>query len=428
MLNRTVAPPAKALRPVKLPAYQTATLTNGMQVYFLPFGDVDVIDVQVLFRAGKHVQPKIGVAGYTARNLQEGTKSFSSLELSKALDRNGAWLSYHLEEEGLAFSLATVTANLAESLPCLMSVLMEPAFPEDEFEKMRQRSLQKIQIDSQKTTYQARRHFGHLLFGPEHPYGGHFGAEEVKAVNLDDLKAYYDTYLHPGNAQILVIGKFEQETVLRLLEQHFGALSLKAAPDINLLDLPTAHNASGRHHIEQAGMQSTIRLGHRAIPRSHPDFYPLQVVNTILGGYYGSRLMKSIREDKGFTYGIYSGLIGQRKDGYLVVQSDLANEYVEAAITEVRRLMQELREKAPDQDEMEVVKNYLLGQSINRRETPFQMGDILRYSLTNGISFDEIDRRFEVIQELKSADVPVLASKYFQPEGLLEVVCGTALT
>lgn len=425
MLNRNIPPIAPPFTHKPLPDYTCRELSNGIKVYIMPFGTVEVVEIQAVFRAGKSFQSQNGVANFAVRNMPEGTKSYTSLEISQKLDNFGAWLNHEVEDQSISFSLATLSLHLSDTLPLLAEVLLEPAFPESEFQLLKTRTLQRMQVNAEKTTYIARKNFDELLFGKHHPYGMHFGEEELEPLQLDQLKAYHADYLYPGNFSLIATGRFDEDKVLAMLEKHFGKLPVRPAN----VEVPASATAApvlktGRHFFEKAGMQSTIRLGYQGIPFSHPDYYGMQVVNNILGGYFGSRLMKNIREEKGYTYGIYSAWLGRRHDGFFVVQSDVGNEYVEPTIHEVKSEMHLLVDKGVEAEELELVKNYMLGKSISQRETPFQLGDLVRYSITQNISFEEIDRKYDIIRDITKEEIRSLAEKYLKPDQMLEIVAG----
>lgn len=425
ILNRHLPPLASPLKQVNLPAYSQKKLSNGIPVYMLNYGTAEVVQVKMVFKAGSAYQQKVGQANYTARNMQEGTMSYSSLELAQKLDGYGAWIGHEIGESSVTMQLTTLSNRLSQTLPLLKEVICTPIFPEEEFEKMKQRNLQKLQVSSQKTSFHARRNFGHYLYGKNHPYGIHLGKSELEQLQLEDLTTYYQKYIQPSNAFFIVVGQFEEEQVINQLENHFS-LSQKHEfiSEISNVLSATISSHSGRRHHKIEGMQSTVRLGHLGFKRSHEDFYAMQVVNTVLGGYFGSRLMKNIREEKGYTYGIYSAWISYKYRGHFVVQGDVGNEYVENTIEEVKKEMKKLMETTMSQEELDLVKNYLLGKNISQRETPFQLADIIRFSVVNGISFEELDRKFQVIQSIQVEDIQQLAQAYLKPENMLEVVAG----
>ena len=423
MLDRSKPPIAGPFFHRPLPTFHQALLSNGIKVNLLPFGNLDVIEIQLVFRGGKNYESQTGVARFTAANLAEGTKSYSSLELAQQLDKFGAWINKQAGEESISVNLATITSKINETLPLLAEVAFEPTFPVHEFDMLKQRTMQKMHISEQKTAPKAQRAFNQLMFGKQHPYGRFYGKNELETIEIGHIRQHYEKYIYPGNAEIIVTGKYKELELLKLLEDTFGKLPIKK-PVLSFEGTVDASSAKGRHYIEHEGMQASLRIGHPGMKRAHPDYYRMSVVNTLFGGFFGSRLMHNIREEKGFTYGIYSGWMASKHGGYFVVQTDVGNEYIEPTIHEIKLEMRKLIEQGVEEAELQLVKNYILGKSISQRETPFQLGEILRFSIMHGISFEEIDRKYEVIAQMQPADIGLMAEKYLHPDNLLEVVVG----
>lgn len=428
MLDRNKAPKASMLVPSPLPAFKTAKLNNGTEVHMLQHGTVEVAEVQIVFKTGTAYQDKIGQARYTASNMAEATASFTNQQLAEKLDDYGAWISNDTAQEFISMNLTSLERHLPHTLPLLQEVLMAPAFPEAEFNNMKARNLQKLQVESKRKTYIARKEFGHLLFGTDHPSGASIGPRELNDLQLTDLHAFYQKHLQPGNWFITVVGRFDEENVLKQLDELFGNQALHANGELKSRALTTPIlNGKGRHLFREEGMQSAITVGHLGFKRNHPDFDGMNFVDTLLGGFFGSRLMKNIREDKGYTYGIRSGWVAGKHTGYLIISSQVGNEYAENTIDEIRKEMQKLRVDLCSTEEMDLVKNYMLGSSISQRETPFQLGSLIRFSIIHEIGFDRLNQKNANILNLTSYDVLKLASEYLKPDDLLEVVCGTPI-
>jgi predicted Zn-dependent peptidase len=424
-LNRHLPPPVRPAVYRPLPPYRSLFLRNGLPVHLLPHGEVEVCELMLVFKAGDAYQPYPGLADYTVRNLVEGTRSYTSDTLAQKLDEFGAWLHHDVDNEYISVNLSGLTRHLPGTLPLLAEAAFFPAFPEQEFQQMKQRALQKLQVSAQKTAWVARRQFNHLLFGPEHPYGIHLGPEEVGNVAHEDLLQYHAQYFHAGNAFLVVSGQYEEGPLMGLLEQYLGGLPA-GAPNLarSAAEGKPYRNLRGRHHFPVEGMQSSLYIGRPGLERSHPDFYAAEIVNTLLGGYFGSRLMKNIREEKGYTYGIHSIWGGLKHGGFFRIQTDLANEYVEPALAEVYREMERLASEGADAAELELVRNYLIGRNGGQRESAAQMADLLRFSISQGLPFAEMDRRFEVLAQMKPEEVAPIAQRYFRPGDMLEIVAG----
>lgn len=428
MLDRKKAPKASMLAPSPLPAFKTVMLGNGTEVHMLQHGTVEVAEVQIVFKTGTAYQDKVGQARYTASNMSEATASYTNQQLAEKLDDYGAWISNDTAQEFISMNLTSLERHLPHTLPLLHEVLFAPAFPEDEFTNMKIRNMQKLQVESKRKTYLSRKEFGHQLFGQDHPSGAALGPRELKQLQLADLHSFYQKHLQPGNWFITVVGRFDEENVLKQLEELFGTQTLQGNGGlISRAATTPILNGTGRHLVREEGMQSAITVGHLGFKRSHPHFDEMTFVNTLLGGFFGSRLMKNIREDKGYTYGIRSGWVAGKHTGYLIIASEVGNEYAENTIDEIRKEMSKLRVDLCSTEEMDLVKNYMLGSSISERETPFQLGSLIRFSVIHDISFDQLNQKYANILKLKPYDVLKLASEHLQPDNLLEVICGSPI-
>lgn len=427
MLNRTIPPIGKVFQNIPLPNFTLAHLSNGVPVYMIQYGTVEMCEVQAIFKAGAGYGDKVGVSDFTPRNMSEGTKHYTSLAFSQALDNYGAFLEYEEGNEFISFNLTTLSHLLGKTLPLMQECLVNPLFPETEWEKLKSRTLQKLQVSQKQTSYKASKEFPKLIFGANHGYATTADIPEIQAIERNDLVAYYEKYLHAGNLRFAVTGRFDEADLMRTLEAQFGSLPILAKnEEISATTLPVHTSVGGRYHFEvEGGVQSSIRVGHLAFSRLHPDYDKMELVNTILGGYFGSRLMKNIREDKGYTYGIYSGWGSYLNSGVFSVQCDVGNEYIEDTLFQIKKEINALITDGVTAEELDLVRNYKLGQSINQRETPGQINKILRFSLVYGISFAQLDQKYENFNLLKPADISALAAKYIQPENLIEVVCGS---
>lgn len=429
MLDRSAQPAIQPFSPTALPRTHIEYLRNGIAVHLVQYGTTPVIELQAVFRAGRSYEERVGEAGYMAAMLTEGTARHTGLQLSQALDAAGAWISPDTDAEYLGISLTTLPKHLHTTLPLLHDVLLEPTFPKMEWDQMKRRNLQRMQVDARRTAYLAGRKFRHQLFGATHPYGMHIGAGELAELELSHLTAYHSNYLGLNNVRFVAAGSFDEKELLRELDQQFGSYSIDKAPRLTSLaqgSVPMGN--SGRHHLPLEGMQSSLRLGHLGFPRSHPDYYAMNLVNTLFGGYFGSRLMRNIREDKGYTYGIYSAWMSEAYDGYLLITADVGNEYVEDTIAQVKIEMRRLMDEPVPADELELVKQYITGESLRKRETPFQIAELLSFSLMNNLDFSELNKRYEIIHALTVEDVQRLAQTYYKPDNLLEIVCGGEAT
>ncbi|MEM7035562.1 MAG: pitrilysin family protein [Bacteroidota bacterium] len=430
MLNRSVPPPAAPMKKIPFPTLQHQQLDNGVPVISVPFGTQEIMEVSLVFPAGRSFETAPGIATFTGKMMQEGTRQFTGLEFARKLDHYGAYIHVDTGYETAAFCLTTLSRHMAATVPLLAEVVVAPIFPDKELEKLRNRTLQHLDVEEKKTAYNARKEFNRLLFGQEHPYGRTPEKEDVSAIDVAQLKAYHARNYNLRNAFIVVVGRYDEAKLLPILNAAFGAaafVSEDAFVDLagsRALKLTEAR-PSGLHYFEKSdSMQATVRVGHAGFSREHPDYYRLQVVNTILGGYFGSRLMKNIREDKGFTYGIGSAWLSMKYSGIFLIQSDVGNAYIEPTLKEIAHEVNRLIHEGVGEEELSLVKNYMLGRSASARETPSQIANLIRNTRANGVDISQLDEKFDIVSSVTTADVKQLAEAYMRPEQMLQVVCG----
>ena len=399
-------------------------------MHYVPFGSQDVLDLRIIFPSGKAFEKGNGVAGVVSSMLQEGTTSFTGFQLAQKLDEYGSFIDYSSGFETTTLRLTTLGKHMGAIMPVFREVALEPTFPEGELEKLLERQKQGLEVDEQKTAYIARREFNRLLFGSNHPYGRPVFREDLDGIQRYQLEAFHKSRYDLSAAVIVAAGGVDENRLKQLLEQNFGEVSLDNGYRGLETELLSGENATetgmnGMHYFERSdSMQATLRVGHVAFRRNHPDYHPMQVVNTILGGYFGSRLMRNIREEKGYTYGIGSGWVSMRNSGIFIIQTDVGNQYIRPTLSETKKELNLLIEKGTSQEELDIVKNYMVGKSVSAREMPSQVSESLTSAVINGLDFSVLDQKFDRIMSVTTADVKRLAEQNMQPEQLLEVVSG----
>jgi len=427
-INRTIAPQAGAMHISAFPDVIKDELQNGIPVYIIPFGREDLIELQFVYKAGHAYETKTGLANLTARMMQDGNRSYDSLGFAEILDFYGASLDIESGYESSSFSLVTLTRHLDKTIELMQEMLYHPSFPVKEFQLHIQRSLQQIQVEEQKTSYIARKHFATHLFGSAHPYGAFTGKEALQQIEHADLSGCYHTYFRPGPESIICAGSFDRETLMDTLNNTIGKMSYHTSSLRSAAADTLFTSKVGYHSFPvKDSMQSSIRAGLPSIARSHADYYRLQMTMLILGGYFGSRLMKNIREDKGYTYGIGASLNGLKHAGYCSIATDVAHEYVKPVIQEILNEIAKMKSEPVSLEELDTARNYLFGVYMGKRETLFQIGEQVKNAYVNGLNLQDMNRVFIEIQHLTPEDIQICARKYLNTENLLWVVAGTSL-
>jgi zinc protease len=420
-INRLQPPKIAALSPPPLARFEKITLSNGIPLFIIPYGNQPVAELQVVLHLGHCYENLPGLASFTSQLTREGVKGKSALEIEEALDWHGASLGIESGYEITTFTLSVPSKSLMPMIKLLFEVLFSPTFPEAEYRLHKARLLQTLQVQEQKTSWQARRLFNQYMFGSAHPYGVTVTKNEIENITLEAVKNYHNQYFQPGNCMLFLAGQYELQPILELLEQSFGKNPL-IVPEPAPMELTS--QVGLRVYEMPENLQSTLCLGHLAFERNHPDYHKMRFVTTILGGYFGSLLMKNIREAKGYTYGIYASWACRKRAGFLIISADVANAYVAPTLEETRREIQKMQNELLSEEELMVAKNYTLGRYIDSQETPFQVADIIKNIILNQLPLEDMQNGFEQIQAMQAQEVMELSQRYFLPEKMLTVIAG----
>lgn len=425
-LDRSLLPEIKPIEEFTISApLQSVLLPGGVPLYYLNQGDQEVIRIDLMVSAGKWQQKKSLISSFTNLMLKEGAGGISGKEIAERLDYYGAWLQC---SDGYHYSYLTIyslSKFFKESLELLLLMFREPDFPEDAFEAVRNRYKQQSLLDHEKVQYLANKVFGEKLFGASHPYGRSADPEDYDRISIEDLKQFHGQYYRFDQLKIILSGKVSEEQIA-YCGRIFPTVDHSVASTIEVEEESFIRpNAGEKVLVEKAGaLQNGIRMGLPVVNRSHPDFPGLRVLNTILGGYFGSRLMSNIREDKGYTYGISSGIVSLRHAAYLSISTQTACEHTEALIREVYREIDRLRTEYVPAQELEMVRNYMLGDFVRSLDGTFSLIDAYISLLATDMETDFLYRQVEAVKSITPEEINSLAQRYLHKDWI-EVVAGT---
>jgi zinc protease len=414
---------------VQLPTIQKRQLSNGLPVWLVELHEVPVAQINLVVLRGSGDDPagKFGVATLTAAMLQEGAGARSSLELADAIDFLGADLTTTAGFDSSAVRLHAPVARLAEALPIMADVTLRPTFPREELERLRQERLTGILQARDNPVNINAAAFPHVLYGPGHRYGtpANGTAATLKALTIDDLRAFYASAFQPANSALLVVGDVTMEKVLPLLESSFGAWKT-AGPAAQQRALPAVPELTARtvYLVDKPGApQSQVRIGWVGVARSTPDYFPIQVMNTILGGAFSSRLNLNLREKNGYTYGASSGFDMRSSAGPFVatagVQTDKTSEALKEFFNELNGILQPV-----PADELTRAKNYVSLRFPAGFETTVDISRRLEDAIVYRLPDDYFARYVPNIEAVTAADVQRVAQKYVNPNRSVIVITG----
>ncbi|WP_162910685.1 M16 family metallopeptidase [Hymenobacter oligotrophus] len=423
MLNRQLAPPTRPIGRVALPTATVTQLPNGARLHILPHDAQPVVRLQVVLPAGRWYDPLPGVSLLTARTLLDGTRTRTARQIADEIAFYGASLECDQGFDRATLTLYCLSRHLEKLLPLVHDVLLNASFPDKEIEQLKTRTVQNIRVERQKTSYLASERFSQNLFGPKHPYGRPFSEESFQLLSANEARSFHGQAYDLSIAELFLCGDVYDDHT-HLIHSLLGKSNTSAL----LVDKPTSQGEaqSTRNDYVPVGgsIQASLRLGRTWPSPLHSDTHKLQFLVKVLGGYFGSRLMKNIREDKGFTYGIYASINHREHGSNLLIGSDVNAQNAEAAVTEIYHEMRKLQEEPVPADELETVRSYILGKFLNELGTIFEQADKYRTRILLGLPIDFHARFVADVETVTAKELQALAQTYLSPVELIEVVAG----
>ena len=424
MLNRTIAPNIKdAIEfDLHLKPYEKFILDNGVEVYAIDAGAQDVLQLEMVFNAGNSYETNNGVAAATSYMLKNGTSKKTAFEINEHFEYYGGYCNRGCQNETASISLHTLSKHLSVLLPVIKEMITDSIFPEEELAIFKQNSKQKLSVSLQKCDFVANRLIDAYLFGKDHPYGKYLVAEDYEALTTAQLKNHFQQYYLNGQCVIFVAGKLPED-LFKQLNDQFGKLALKPGnKELIKTDIEPASTKKYRILNDAEGVQGAIRIARPFPNRHHPDFMKMMVLNTVFGGFFGSRLMSNIREDKGYTYGIHSYVQNQFHDTALIISTEAGKDVSEATVEEVYNEMKILREELIDEEELLLVRNYLIGNILGDLDGPFHIIGRWKNIILNNLDEQYFYDTINMIKTITAEDLKELANKYLNPEEFYELV------
>ncbi len=425
MLDRTQAPIVRMPEEVQLPGYQKHCLDNGIPVYEVHLGTQEVVKLELVFNAGRPFERKQLVARATASLLREGTATYSGSEIAELFDFYGCSLSLPFNLDTANVVVYSLSRYLDQVLPLLQDILEHPSFSAAELEAFVQRKQQLLKEDLTKNEVVAYRTITELIFGSEHPYGYNSVEQTYAALNREDLQAHFDRTYTINNCTIFLSGKTTPAHI-QSLNKYIGRLSRRG--EKVRAEFPSLPAVAGTHFLERPDtIQTALRMGRKLFNRQHQDYYGMYVLNALLGGYFGSRLMANIREDKGYTYHIFSQLDVMKFDGYLYIGTEVGNEFVSATRDEIYKELALLRNKTVSEQELEMVKNYLIGTYLTMIDGPFQASELIKTMVLEELPEDFFSKLVQTTRKITAKQLQELANKYLQEDDIWQVSVGAPM-
>lgn len=422
MLNRTLAPESKQVDEINFIEPLKQQLDNGIPVFTINAGKQELVRIEFIFENVNWDQSKPLQAVAVSHLINNGTAKLTAKDIAEKVDYYGAFLQTEYGADQSSVKVYTLNKHLAAVLPILRSILNESIFPQQELDIFIQNQKQSLQVSLQKNDFLARKHFAHAIFG-DSTYGSNIAASDYDAIQQADLLSYFKAAYKPENCTIIVAGKFEDKE-FNLLNDFLGKdWDNHEASVVNKFEF--SEGTKGEVLIERPdAIQSAIRMGALAITRKHQDFPGFQVLNCLLGGYFGSRLMANIREDKGYTYGIGSAVVSLKDAGYFFIATEVGADVCSSALTEIEKEIELLRTETVTEEELNLVRNYMLGSMLGSLENAFSHADKFKNAYFSGLDYTYYDNYIETVKTITAEELKQLANQYLNPADFTKVVVG----
>ena len=422
-LQRNIQPPIRQVKLKDIPEASKFRLDNHIPVYAINSGDEDILRIDFLFDGGQVEESFPLVASTTNMMLLEGSENYNANEINSAFDYYGAFLNPFTQKDISGISVFLLNKHLSKIAELCQEIVFSPVFPEKELENMQEKRLQTYLMNMKRVQNLASDKFFESVFGSCHPYGRQIQEADFKNVNNTLLVEFHNKCYKRGPSAIVISGRLHKQTI-EVLNIFFGSHHI--SPFQNELQKTAfkGNKVIKDHVIRKDALQSAIRIGSAEINRKHPDYNGLMVVDTILGGFFGSRLMKNLREEKGYTYGIHSSLVSLQQSGYKIIATEVGKEYTRKALDEIYSEISSLQIKPVEKDELDVVKNYMAGEMVRMFDGPFSSAESFRAVMEFGLDNSYYFNLAEKILNIDPAEIMQLAKKYYDINDLFEVVAG----
>lgn len=418
MLDRSVAPPFVEADRFELPSPQRFKLKNGIDLFVVRDVQQEVIKIEILFRAGKWYEPQLGVSHFTAQMLEKGTASKNSSELAEAFDSLGAHIEITPGYDFSSLNLYGLSKNWPRAFELVMDLVQEPSFPDEELVLMKSIFSQNLRVNLEKSSFVASQLIRKNVFGPEHPYGASLSEGAVNQLTAEQLRAFHRQAYQPFSVFLTVGPSFDEQSIKDALTGLTGAKD-------NLGIAPPVTPGEKNEQVEKEGsVQTALRIGKSSLSRKHPDYVGLLLFNHILGGYFGSRLMKNIREEKGLTYGIYSSLQPFARETMWVIGADVNRENRAMALEEINKELQRLRTEPVSPGELTIARNHFIGSLQSEVANPFSVTDKIKNIYLNSLPEDYYQQLFDKVRALHASDITRIAFEHVTPDSLHTVTVG----
>jgi zinc protease len=415
-------------RTYHFPRFERRTLGNGLRLVVAPVTKLPIATVLLMAEAGATADPggREGLAQLTARALLEGTRRSDGAQLTERFERLGAAVDAAATWDTSLVRMTVLSSRLAEALALFGETVLDPAFPEREVERLKAERLAELLQLRTEPRGLADEMFSRFLYDQADRYARPEGGSEdsVRAITREDLARFYAERYRPGGMTLIIAGDVSTERAAALAEQTLGAAPAGTPPRVQPLGVPARPTRASHVVAKSDAPQSELRIGQVGLPRSHPDYFRLVIMNAVLGGLFSSRINLNLREVHGYTYGAHSDFEWRRGAGPFVVSTAVKSDVTDASAREVLREIDRLRDEDITPDELSLATSYLDGVFPIRYETTDAIAAALANLIIYGLPDDYYDTYRSRIRAVSESDVREMASRYLDPDRLQLLAVG----
>jgi len=423
MPDRKSPPDFKTSEEIDIKEIQKFLIRDSIPVYILKSGDQDIIKLDFVFNAGKIYHKNSLIPEIVNALIDKGTQMLSSEKISEIFDFYGAYLETETGKHTVSVTLYTLSKYYKETFHLLFEILFNAFFPQHEIDVFLRNKHQSFLINRQKTDIVSNEIFAETIFGKEHPYGVFVKEKDFNNISRNQIIDFYKEFYSADNMFVMLSGKIN--------DNHFSFLKsflkeIKFSKKNHLtrrIETVEKKPVKIYHKIENS-VQSSLRVGKITINKLHPDFFDLNICTVILGGYFGSRLMTNIREDKGYTYGIYAGNISLRESGFFVISAESGKDVYKKALEEIYKELKILRTVPVSEDELNRVKRWLFGNIIKIFDGPLALSEAYRSIISYNLKKEYFLKYLERIKNISPEIILNIAQKYLHEDSMTEIVTG----
>ncbi len=402
---------------------QREVLDNGLEVFLIDAGNENALRLDIVINAGSVFQDKKLTATSVGKLLKEGTKGYDSSKIAELIDNYGAYLDISVTKDTATITLYVLSKHLKQLIPVVSKMLHEATFPEEELKIHIDRQRQEFLINSEKVRYKAMLEFNKLVFGEGSAYGQILELADFDLLNRKDLVSFYNLNYHPGNNYIVVSGKISDE-IIPLLNKYIGSTWQQNRKVKCQIPGPGTQGIQEKYIEKPDALQSAIRIGRPIFNKHHQDYNKFLLLNTVLGGYFGSRLMSNLREDKGCTYGVHSFVTNYKHAGFFSVSTEVKADSTQIALQEIMFELNRLRSEKIADEELNRVKNYIYGTFLRTFDGPFALAERFKSAKDIGEGFSFYKNSLNEILQVTANELFETANKYLNPEEMITLVVG----